>query len=83
MKPRHRLRSNWYIPIFWALTLHVSSADADKDTQADVLEVDWSALADEKLAPYKRPQSYRFLPELPRNAMGKIDRIRLAGHPAA
>lgn len=37
MKPRHRLRSNWYIPIFWALTLHVSSADADKDTQADVL----------------------------------------------
>ena len=37
MKPRHRLRSNWYMPIFWALALHVPSADADQDTQADVL----------------------------------------------
>ncbi len=37
MKPRHCLRSNWYIPIIWGLTLHVSSADADKGKQADVL----------------------------------------------
>ncbi len=37
MKPRQRLRSNWYLPIFWSLTLHVSSAAADKDKQADIL----------------------------------------------
>ncbi len=32
------------------------------------------ARADRDLAPYKRPRSYRFLPALPRNTMGKIDR---------
>jgi len=37
MKPRHRPSSNWHIPIFFALTLHVSSANADKDKRADVL----------------------------------------------
>lgn len=30
------------------------------------------------LAPYKRPKVYEFRPELPRNAMGKIDRKALA-----
>lgn len=33
--------------------------------------------AEERLAAYKRPRLYRFLPELPRNAMGKLDRKRL------
>ncbi len=31
------------------------------------------------LAPYKRPKSYVFVDELPRNAMGKIDRKSLSG----
>jgi 2-aminobenzoate-CoA ligase len=30
-----------------------------------------------ELASYKRPRRYRFLRELPRNAMGKLDRQRL------
>ena len=33
--------------------------------------------ADRELAPYKRPRVYRFLAELPRNAMGKVDRRSL------
>lgn len=33
--------------------------------------------AERELAAYKRPRSYRFVTELPRNAMGKIDRKRL------
>ncbi|MCH6548975.1 MAG: phosphatase PAP2 family protein [Proteobacteria bacterium] len=37
MKPHHRPPSNWTMPIFWILALHVSSANADKDKQADVL----------------------------------------------
>ncbi len=31
----------------------------------------------EELAPYKRPQHVRFLPELPKTATGKIQRYRL------
>ncbi|MBW2282143.1 MAG: AMP-binding protein [Deltaproteobacteria bacterium] len=33
--------------------------------------------AERELAPYKRPRLYRFLAELPRNAMGKVDRRSL------
>ncbi|MCY3789047.1 MAG: 2-aminobenzoate-CoA ligase, partial [Gemmatimonadetes bacterium] len=29
------------------------------------------------LAPYKRPRRYRFLDEIPRNAMGKVERGKL------
>jgi len=36
------------------------------------------ARAEAGLARYKRPRSYRFLPALPRNAMGKLDRRALA-----
>lgn len=34
--------------------------------------------AEENLAPYKRPRRYVFIDELPRNAMGKIDRAALS-----
>lgn len=34
--------------------------------------------AERSLAPYKRPKEYRFVDELPRNAMGKIDRKALS-----
>ena len=34
-------------------------------------------LTTESLAPYKRPKVYEFIDELPRNAMGKVDRPRL------
>jgi malonyl-CoA/methylmalonyl-CoA synthetase len=34
--------------------------------------------AERELAAYKRPRSYRFLAELPRNAMGKVDRRKLS-----
>lgn len=37
-----------------------------------VSEADLRAFLDEKLAPYKRPVRYVFLPELPRNAAGKV-----------
>jgi malonyl-CoA/methylmalonyl-CoA synthetase len=35
------------------------------------------ARAQDGLAPYKRPRQYRFVPALPRNAMGKLDRRAL------
>lgn len=34
--------------------------------------------AEDSLAAYKRPRVYRFVAELPRNAMGKVDRRKLA-----
>lgn len=37
--------------------------------------------ARERLAAYKLPKRVVFLPELPRNAMGKVRRDQLAGHP--
>lgn len=43
--------------------------DADVDQLREI--------AAESLAPYKRPKSYEFRDELPRNAMGKVDRARL------
>ena len=41
------------------------------------LEAQLRARAGQLLAPYKRPRLYRFLPALPRNAMGKLDRLAL------
>jgi len=41
------------------------------------LEARLRARAEAQLAAYKRPRLYRFLVELPRNAMGKIDRRAL------
>jgi acyl-CoA synthetase (AMP-forming)/AMP-acid ligase II len=32
---------------------------------------------EQDLAPYKRPRLYRFLSEIPRNAMGKVERGKL------
>jgi len=49
------------------------------DGDADALERSLGAAAEAGLAPYKRPRRYVFVPELPRNAMGKIDRARLVG----
>lgn len=37
MKPRNPLQSNWYIPIILAFTLNTPSANADEETQADLL----------------------------------------------
>ena len=34
-------------------------------------------IGETSLAPYKRPRAFEFIAELPRNAMGKIDRSRL------
>lgn len=42
------------------------------------VEAQLRARAEAKLAPYKRPRSYRFLSALPRNPMGKIDRRALS-----
>lgn len=36
--------------------------------------------AEQQLAPYKRPRRYRFLPALPRNSMGKVERGKLHLH---
>lgn len=44
--------------------------DADVDQLREI--------ATESLAPYKRPKVYEFIDELPRNAMGKIDRGALS-----
>lgn len=41
------------------------------------LESRLRARAEAELAPYKRPRAYRFVGELPRNAMGKVDRRAL------
>ncbi len=50
-------------------------AAAGQDAQA--LEAELRDRAELLLAPYKRPRVYRFLSALPRNAMGKLDRLRL------
>ncbi len=42
------------------------------------LEAQLRDRAGQLLAPYKRPRLYRFLPALPRNAMGKLDRLALS-----
>lgn len=44
---------------------------------AGAIEAALRERAEAQLAAYKRPRSYRFVAELPRNAMGKIDRRRL------
>lgn len=51
----------------------VARADAD----ATKVETRLREAAEATLAPYKRPRLYRFIPALPRNAMGKIDRQSL------
>jgi acyl-coenzyme A synthetase/AMP-(fatty) acid ligase len=38
---------------------------------------DLQTFAREHLAPYKLPRALRLLPELPRNAMGKVQKTRL------
>jgi malonyl-CoA/methylmalonyl-CoA synthetase len=50
-------------------------AAAGADTGA--LEAELRARAERELAPYKRPRRYCFIDELPRNALGKIDRRAL------
>jgi acyl-CoA synthetase (AMP-forming)/AMP-acid ligase II len=45
---------------------------SERDLEARLRE-----LAGAGLASYKRPRDYRFVPELPRNSMGKIDRRAL------
>jgi acyl-CoA synthetase (AMP-forming)/AMP-acid ligase II len=42
-----------------------------------LLERALTQMADDKLARYKRPRRYSFVAELPRNAMGKLDRSAL------
>jgi malonyl-CoA/methylmalonyl-CoA synthetase len=46
-------------------------------TDASLVERRLRERAEARLAPYKRPLRYAFLPGLPRNAMGKIDRRAL------
>lgn len=48
---------------------------ADQDTPA--LEERLRRRAEHSLARYKRPRLYRFLTEIPRNAMGKVERATL------
>ena len=47
----------------------------DQDTAA--LEARLRKRLEQDLAPYKRPRLYRFLTEIPRNAMGKVERAKL------
>ena len=48
---------------------------ADQDTAT--LETRLRERAEQDLAPYKRPRLYRFLAEIPRNSMGKVERGKL------
>jgi acyl-coenzyme A synthetase/AMP-(fatty) acid ligase len=50
-----------------------------KAEQADAADIEAAlrARAQTALAAYKRPRVYHFLSELPRNAMGKIERGKL------
>jgi malonyl-CoA/methylmalonyl-CoA synthetase len=48
---------------------------AGEDTSS--LEQRLRTRAEQELAPYKRPRLYRFLPAIPRNAMGKVERSQL------
>ena len=41
------------------------------------VEANLKARVEQDLAPYKRPRLYRFLDEIPRNAMGKVERGKL------
>ena len=41
------------------------------------LEARLRTRVEQDLAPYKRPRRYRFLGEIPRNAMGKVERGKL------
>ena len=50
----------------------VHAADADPPSAAELAE-----LTSTRLAGYKRPRAYHVLDELPRNAMGKVERGRL------
>lgn len=50
---------------------------ARRDAEPRALEARLRARASEGLARYKQPHLYRFLAELPRNAMGKVDRREL------
>lgn len=45
--------------------------------EAAVVEASLQARVEQHLAPYKRPRLYRFLDEIPRNAMGKVERGKL------
>ncbi len=47
------------------------------DQAAASLEADLRKRAEQDLAPYKRPRLYRFLAEIPRNSMGKVERGKL------
>jgi acyl-CoA synthetase (AMP-forming)/AMP-acid ligase II len=39
---------------------------------------DLTALVESRLAAYKKPREYRFVDSVPRNALGKVERHRLA-----
>ena len=47
------------------------------DRDAANLEDQLRQRAEQDLAPYKRPRLYRFLAEIPRNSMGKVERGKL------
>ncbi len=49
-----------------------------KESDPQALETALRRQAESSLAAYKRPRVYRFLAELPRNAMGKVDRRALS-----
>lgn len=53
---------------------------AGKGTRRKQVETALRNLAAANLSPYKRPRRYVFVDEVPRNAMGKIDRPRLVAH---
>lgn len=58
----------------WGETVAAWIVPATSPPPVDALD----ALVAERLAPYKRPRAYRFVAALPRNAMGKVQRDRLA-----
>lgn len=51
---------------------------AQRGADAAAVEASLRMRAESELASYKRPREYLFLAELPRNAMGKLDRRALA-----
>jgi acyl-coenzyme A synthetase/AMP-(fatty) acid ligase len=44
----------------------------------DVTQAELAAWCAERLAPYKRPRSWRQVAEIPRNALGKVQRTSLS-----
>ena len=54
-----------------------SNACAVLRAGAELSLFDLQTFARERLAPYKLPRALRLLPELPRNAMGKVQKTRL------